>query len=133
VDYDLVRRTEAFKRGVDQLMKGCERQRIAMLCSEEDPLECHRGLMIAPAMADHGLPPMHLRGDGSLETTQQLEERLIEETGIGVGILDGLFAATLSEAECRDLLTSAYRAMAKRKAYRISPEMSVDSLDDSPE
>ena len=133
VDYERVRRTAAFQRGVDQLMQGCESQRIAMLCSEEDPLECHRGLMITPAMVERGIAPMHLRGNGDLESTQQLEERLIEETGIGVGILDGLFAATLSEAECRDLLTSAYRAMAKRKAYRISPEMSVDSLDDSPE
>ena len=133
VDYDLVRRTEAFKRGVDQLMKGCERQRIAMLCSEEDPLECHRGLMIAPAMVERGIAPMHLRGDGSLETTQQLEQRLMEATGIGVGLLDGLFAATLSEAERQDLLATAYRALAKRKAYRMSPEMSGESVDDSPD
>jgi hypothetical protein len=104
-----------------------------MLCSEEDPLECHRGLMIAPAMLEHGLAPMHLRGDGSIETTQQLEQRLMEATGIGVGLLDGLFAATLSEPERQDLLAAAYRAMAKRKAYRMSPEMSADSVDDSPD
>jgi hypothetical protein len=103
-----------------------------MLCSEEDPLECHRGLMIAPALVERGLAPMHLRGDGSLETTQQMEQRLMEATGIGVGIVDGLFAATLSEQERRDVLASAYRAMAKRKAYRMSREMSGDSVDDSP-
>ena len=133
VDYNRVRQTAAFQRGVDRLIRGCEEQRVAMLCSEEDPLECHRGLMIAPAVVERGIAPMHLRGDGSLETTEQLEQRLMEATGIGDGILDGLFAATLSEQERRELLASAYRAMAKRKAYRMSPEMSGDSVDGSPD
>jgi hypothetical protein len=30
-----------------------------MLCAEEDPLDCHRGLMIAPALAERGVPVVH--------------------------------------------------------------------------
>jgi uncharacterized protein (DUF488 family) len=132
VDYERVRRTAAFQQGVDRLIRGCDQQRIVMMCSEEDPLECHRGLMIAPELVERGLAPLHLRGDGSVETTQQLEQRLIEETGVGMGILDGLFAATLSKADRHDVLASAYRAMSKRKAFRISPEKSGESADDAP-
>src|SRR5262245_22971141 len=42
-DYELVRATEEFRRGVDRLLRGLETFRIALLCGEEDPLDCHRG------------------------------------------------------------------------------------------
>ena len=48
---------------------GLERFTIALMCGEEDPLDCHRALMIAPALKDLGLPPRHIRKGGRLETT----------------------------------------------------------------
>jgi uncharacterized protein (DUF488 family) len=121
VDYERVRKTADFRRGLEKLVQGSEDHRIVMLCAEEDPLDCHRGLMIAPALAELGIQTMHLRGDGRIETTGQMEQRLMEETGVGVGILDGLFAAGLTEADKRELTAEAYRKMAKRKAFRMIP------------
>jgi hypothetical protein len=63
-----------------------------------------------------------VRGDGRLETGEELERRLLAETGIGAGIFDGLFAATVSAEERRELLTEAYQTMARRKAYRLRPD-----------
>jgi hypothetical protein len=120
VDYERVRRTGAFQRGLDRLIQGVGDRVIAFLCSEEDPLECHRGLMIAPALSERGFPPHHLRKDGSLESNEEMERRLLHDTGVGVGILDGLFAATLTEEERRFLLAEAYRHRARRKAYQLS-------------
>src|SRR5262249_733507 len=91
---------------------------IAMLCAEEDPLDCHRGLMITPALTQHDIAPLHLRGDGRTETTAEMETRLLAETRVASGILDGLFAATISAGERRQLLADAYRIMARRKAFR---------------
>lgn len=119
VNYERVRRTEAFQRGLDQLTHALDGHTVAFLCSEEDPLQCHRGLMIAPALSERGLPPHHLRKDGSLETNAQMEHRLLHETGIGAGLLDGLFWAVLTEEERRSLLTEAYRCQARRKAYQL--------------
>src|SRR5712692_3955517 len=62
VDYERVRATAAFRQGLDQLSQALDEFTVAMLCSEEDPLNCHRGLMIAPALVEHGLTPAHLRG-----------------------------------------------------------------------
>lgn len=118
VDYERVRRTEAFQRGLDQLTQAGNGNTVAFLCSEEDPLDCHRGLMIAPALCERGFPPQHLRKDGSLETHEQTERRLLRETGVGAGLVDGLFAATLTEEDRRALLSEAYRRRARRKAYR---------------
>src|SRR5579872_5796552 len=71
-DYERMRRTAAFRRGLDRLLGGAERYAVAMLCGEEDPLDCHRGLMIAPALAELGRPPLHLRKDGTLETNAEM-------------------------------------------------------------
>jgi hypothetical protein len=103
-----------------------------MLCAEEDPLDCHRGLMIAPALVTQGIATAHLRGDGRIETTAEMETRLLAETKVGSGILDGLFAAMVSEAERRQYLAEAYRVMARRKAFRqrsdASPELPDEDL-----
>ena len=119
LDYERVRKTAEFQRGLHRLIEASEEYRIAMLCAEEDPLDCHRGLMIAPALVERGIAALHLRGNGEIETQEQMENRLCAETGVGVGILDGLFAPTLSEVERRDLVADAYRTMARRKSYRL--------------
>jgi uncharacterized protein (DUF488 family) len=121
-DYARMRQTAAFRRGLDRLLLGAEDYTVAMLCSEEDPLDCHRGLMITPALAELGRPPLHLRKDGSLETTADMEKRLLQATGVGDGLLDGLFAAQLDEAERRGLVAEAYRLRNRRVAYRTRAE-----------
>jgi uncharacterized protein (DUF488 family) len=103
VDYERVRATATFREGLQRVERGLERYSIALLCSEEDPLDCHRGLMIAPALKERGLPPLHIRKD-RLETMAEMEARLQEETGLG-----GLFAESLADA---------YRVMNRKKAYR---------------
>jgi uncharacterized protein (DUF488 family) len=121
VDYEKVRATPAFRRGLDDLLGGLESHAVAMMCSEADPLDCHRGLMIAPALVERGVAPRHLRRDGSVETTAEMEERLLAATGVGRGVVDGLFAAQVTDEERRQMLAEAYRAMARRKAYRQKP------------
>jgi hypothetical protein len=95
---------------------------IALLCSEEDPLDCHRGLMIAPALSALGHALCHLRRDGSIETNEDMENRLLHETGIGAGLLDGLFAALLTEEDRQAMLAEAYQRMAVQKAYRMQED-----------
>jgi hypothetical protein len=123
VDYERVRQTAAFRRGLDLLIEALDQFKVAMLCSEEDPLDCHRGLMIAPALVEHGIFPAHLRGDGTVETTAALEDRLLAVTGCGNDLLGGLFAALVSAEDRQSFLTDAYRVQATRKAFRLSPDL----------
>jgi Protein of unknown function, DUF488 len=133
VDYQRVRATPAFQRGLDFLCQSLDQFTVAMLCSEEDPLDCHRGLMIAPALVERGIEPAHLRGDGSVESTAEFEDRLLRETGVGCGVLDGLFASMIGDDERAELLAQAYRLQARRKAFRIpqnSPDFSAPASGD---
>jgi uncharacterized protein (DUF488 family) len=122
VNYERVRTTAAFQRGLDRLCQAAEEFRVALLCAEEDPLDCHRGLMITPALAERGVQPGHLRKDGRVESTPEMEARLLAETGVGGGMLDGLFATMISDEDRRRLVAEAYRAMARRKGFRQSSD-----------
>jgi len=119
VDYEEVRRTTSFRKGLDRLAQARETYVVAMLCSEEDPLECHRGLMLTPALVEQGIYPSHVRGNGSIETAAEFEDRLLAETKVGIGILDGLFAASVTEQDRQRLLAEAYRVQARRKGFRL--------------
>jgi hypothetical protein len=104
-DYERVRRTEAFAAGLDRLLRGLGRYAVALMCGEEDPLDCHRGLMIAPALVEAGLPPLHIRkGRAEPETTPEFERRVQEAAGVG-----SLFG-----------MAEAYRLMNAKKAFRLA-------------
>jgi len=60
-------------------------------------------------MKERGIAAMHIHSDGSLESQAQFEARLIDATGVGAGLLDGLFAASLSEEEHCQMLAEDYR------------------------
>src|SRR5712692_4504278 len=122
VDYERLKITSGFQKGLDRLSQALEDFRLAMLCSEPDPIECHRGLLIAPAMKDRGIAATHIRSDGTLESQADFEARLIGVTQVGVGLLDGLFAASLSGEDHRQMLADAYRIQSRRKAFRLDPE-----------
>jgi uncharacterized protein (DUF488 family) len=107
-DYERVRETAAFRSGIERVVRGLESYTIALTCGEEDPMDCHRGLMIAPALKEMGLLPRHIRKSGRIETTSQFEQRLQDETGLG-----SLFPESLAEA---------YRVMNRKKAYRRAME-----------
>lgn len=121
VDYERVRATTMFQEGLDRLCEALDEFTVAMLCSEEDPMNCHRGLMIAPALVERGIVPAHLRGDGTIESTAEFEDRLLTETGVGAGMLDGLFAPLVSGEDRRQLLAEAYRYRTRRKAFHLRP------------
>jgi uncharacterized protein (DUF488 family) len=122
-DYEAIRATAAFRQGLGRLLGGAARYRVAMLCGEDDPLDCHRGLMITPALGELGVSPRHLRKDGSVETTAAMEERLLKETGLEERVQPDLFHVP-NEAEVRTVMAEAYRQMAKKKAFQLQVEES---------
>lgn len=111
-DYRSMRSSPEFIEGLGRLGKGLERYNIGLMCGEEDPITCHRALLISPVLAKNGLNPTHVRKGGRLERQRQFEDRLMEAAGSGT-LQGNLF-------ESRDsLLDQAIEAMADRHAFRI--------------
>jgi uncharacterized protein (DUF488 family) len=116
-NYKRVRTTAAFRAGLERLLGSLDRRVTAMLCSEDDPLDCHRGLMITPALGERGIRPQHLRKDGSVETMPEMEARLLRETKLAHHLENSLFPPTPEEV--REVYAEAYRLMAKKKAFQL--------------
>ena len=69
------------------MLQGSERYRIALMCAEKEPLECHRTLLVAKALAERGQPVLHIHADGHLEAHEAAMERLLDLTGVARGDL----------------------------------------------
>jgi len=65
--YGRVASSPRFLRAIGRLEQGMERYRVALLCSEEDPLVCHRHLLIGRVLTERGNTVCHIRGDGSIQ------------------------------------------------------------------
>lgn len=75
VNYERLAASAAFNRGIERLVEGASRYRVAILCGEEDPTDCHRRLLVGRVMALRGFEIMHLRGDGRLEDEAAVSAR----------------------------------------------------------
>jgi uncharacterized protein (DUF488 family) len=54
------------------LITGCQEHRVAILCSEEDPINCHRRLLVGRVLRDRGIDVVHLRADGATQTEAEV-------------------------------------------------------------
>jgi hypothetical protein len=118
VQYEKVRQTELFRQGLERVLEIQDRYRLALLCSEEDPLDCHRGLMIAPALVECRHTPAHLRGDGGIESMSEFEERLLQVAGSAKEMSTPLFDDHVTPEDRAASLVKAYRRQARRQAFR---------------
>lgn len=85
--YERVARKPFFQHAIRRLLE-LPYARIALLCSEEDPNECHRAKLIAQHLLKmHNIDVHHIRANGSLlrESTRlsQLTASLFEEFELG--------------------------------------------------
>lgn len=79
VVYELVAKTSAFNAGVQRLIDGASKMRIALMCSEKDPLTCHRTILVARHLQDVVGKVLHILEDGEIEEHDAAERRLLAE------------------------------------------------------
>ena len=114
VDYGKRRQSYAFRAGTERILAEIERRACALMCAEEDPLECHRFLMICPELVLMGIQPFHIRKGSKLEDQVAAENRLLELNGFGDVATCTLFPQARAEA-----LEEAYELQAGKFAYRV--------------
>ena len=70
--YSRIAGSEEFKDGVAWLLEKIAQSRVALMCGEEDPDECHRRLLIGRVLFERGVRVAHNRGDGRVQTDDEL-------------------------------------------------------------
>lgn len=76
VDYDAIAASGAFQGGLARLLNGVKQYRVCLLCSEEEPSQCHRALLVGKELAKHNVHVEHIRHNGKTETQEDVERRL---------------------------------------------------------
>ena len=67
--------SDAFVRGMARLEAESRHSTVAVMCSEEDPLGCHRRLLVGRVLNSQGVTTGHIRGDGTLESEESVASR----------------------------------------------------------
>jgi uncharacterized protein (DUF488 family) len=80
--YALIAQTPLFERGIERLLAGMEKSRVAILCAEKEPLGCHRSILIARYLHERGIGVRHILEDGSLEDHEASLLRLLALHGM---------------------------------------------------
>ena len=73
--YGLLARNFRFMQGIEDICIRSELHRIAMMCSEESPENCHRRLLIGRVLREQGIETMHIHGSGKVSSDLALEQR----------------------------------------------------------
>lgn len=76
-DYGLIAASEGFARGLDRVLDGATRHRVALMCAERDPLDCHRTALVGRALSGRGTALRHVLADGRVADHAEIEDRLI--------------------------------------------------------
>jgi len=79
IRYDRLARTPRFRDGLERVLHGAGRYRIALMCAEKEPLDCHRTLLIGHELDKSGVDVAHILADGTLEPHAGTMSRLIAE------------------------------------------------------
>ena len=78
VRYDRIANTDLFDDSIRDLARGAYERRIALMCTEKDPLDCHRTLLVAPSLVAYKVNVEHILADGSLENHDSAIDRLMD-------------------------------------------------------
>jgi len=108
--YDRVACTPAFRAGLERAKTGMHRFRLALMCAEKDPLECHRTILVCRHLRDVA-PIHHILANGTLESHADAEARLMAEEHVPA---DDFFTPR------EQLLARAYDQRGGKIAYQES-------------
>ena len=78
------------------------------MCAEQEPLDCHRTVLVSRVLAERGASVAHIHGDGRLETHEDAMLRLMSGFGLDQDDLFHTHEEWLSEALARQEQRIAY-------------------------
>ncbi len=79
VNFEVAAKTEKFQQGVARIYNGLKRNfHIAFMCSEANPLSCHRFSLVSRYFFEHDVDVKHILCNKEIKTHSDLEAEMIE-------------------------------------------------------
>ena len=115
LDFEKVIASANFQMGLENVMKGMETHKIALMCLEKKPCDCHRAIMVANGFYKAGCTVEHILEDSSIQTHKELNKELMDK------YFPNRFQLSLFDMnEEIDYLKEAYRLRNKEIGYYIT-------------
>jgi len=108
VQYDRLAETKLFSQGIKRVQEGTNQYRVALMCAEKEPLECHRTILVSRYLEARGLIVQHILSDGDLENHSDTLSRLIRQLKLPE---QDMFLSK------EDVIMDAYRIQGEHIAY----------------
>lgn len=78
LDFQKVTNWDVFGKGMENVIRGMETNKIALMCLEKKPIDCHRAILVANAFYCKGYSVKHILENGKIQTHQELNEELLD-------------------------------------------------------
>lgn len=79
INFEKVAISESFKIGLDRVLDGARKYKISLMCSEKNPLDCHRTHLIARNLCERGARVLHILEDASTVSHEVLIEKDVQQ------------------------------------------------------
>lgn len=112
-DYEAMAKSEDFAKGIVRVISGAKKYNLTLMCSEHDPLDCHRCLLVGRELLQQGGIVKHILASGNVVTQQEIESYLLQNSG---RFSDDLYLPR------DELIKAAYRERARKVAFRDRSE-----------
>jgi uncharacterized protein (DUF488 family) len=118
-DFEKVIMEEEFLRGIERLKTGCQKgYNIALLGAMQDPIRCHRSILVGRSLRKNGFNVKHILDDYTLASQEKIEEKLLSKyfNNRNQITIDSLLGNEISEVE---MIKEGYRLANKEIGYRV--------------
>ncbi|WP_042275235.1 DUF488 domain-containing protein [[Clostridium] dakarense] len=118
-DFEKVINEEDFLVGMKRLKDGCNKgYKIALLGAMQDPIRCHRSILVGRELINYGFEVKHILDNYSLASQNDIEESLLdkyfdERNQLSIDNLLG------NEKSRDDMIKEGYKIANKEIGYRI--------------
>jgi uncharacterized protein (DUF488 family) len=118
VDFDKVSETAPFQSGITRIIDGLSKgYTIIIMCTEKDPIDCHRSILIGRELHKKKYDIVHILTDGSMETHTQFEGRLLNMY-FPLKMQQDLFSIIEPSKSEEEILNKAYNLRNRDIGYR---------------
>lgn len=118
-DYERMATAPGFLKGLGRVLDGARNYSVALMCSESNPLDCHRCLLVGRALSSPTVSIRHILADGQFISQSEVEEKLLKESDRAN---KDLFASR------HEQVANAYRERARKFAFADPESMATTRL-----
>ncbi len=76
IQYDKLKETELFKQGIERIKDSTSKCIAALMCSEKEPISCHRTILVSRVLKGEGIEVRHILDENTTVSQDEIEEQL---------------------------------------------------------